>query len=222
MLGDRATRWLLAGGVIGAVLFVVAFLVEGAIRPDYDPARVFVSQLSLGDQGWLQVANFVVSGLLIVAFAVGLRRVIASGPASRWGPVAVGFVGLGLVISGIFVTDPALGYPPGTPPGLTPSPSGHGMVHLLGALFVFGGLPIACFIFARRFRAAGDRGWSLYSIASGVGMLAVFVAANAGANGAAGLGDVAGLLQRVSIAIGFAWIAVLAGRLEQTPSPAAR
>ena len=123
MLGDRATRWLLTCGVIGPVLFVVAFLIEGAIRPDYDPARVFVSQLSLGDEGWLQVANFVVSGLLIAAFAVGLRRVLASGLASRWGPNLIGLVGLGLVISGIFVTDPALGYPPGTPQGLTPSPS---------------------------------------------------------------------------------------------------
>ena len=222
MVGERATRWLLRCGLIGPVLLVVAFILEGAIRPDYDPARVFVSQLSLGDQGWLQVANFVISGLLIVAFAVGLRRVIASGPASRWGPLVVGVVGLGLVISGIFVTDPALGYPPGTPPGLTTSPSGHGIVHLLGALFVFTSLPVACFIFARRFRAAGSRGWWFYSIASGGGMLAVFVAANAGANGAAGLGDVAGLLQRVSVAFGFAWIALLAARLVRSPSPATR
>ena len=68
--------------------------------------------------------------------------------------------------------------------------------------------------------AVGDRGWTLYSIASGVGVVAFFLAANAGANGAAGLGDVAGLLQRVSIAIGFAWIAVLAAWLMRTSAPA--
>ncbi len=83
---DRTTAWRLASGIIGPVLFVVAFLVVGSIRADYDPLRVFVSQLSLGDQGWLQIANFVISGFLIVAFAFGLREVFASGPASRWGP----------------------------------------------------------------------------------------------------------------------------------------
>lgn len=217
MTQRASTRWLLAGGVVGPGLLVVLFLIEGAIRPDYDPKRVFVSQLSLGDQGWLQIANFVVSGLLIVAFAFGLRRVVSSGRASRWGPILVGLVGLGLVVSGVFVTDPALGYPPGTPPGLTQNPSWHGSLHLLGALFVFGGLPIASFAFARRFQAQADRRWGRYSVATGIGMLAVFVAANLGASGAAGLGDIAGALQRVAIVIGFAWIAALAARLVAAP-----
>ena len=48
-------------------------------------------------------------------------------------------------------------------------------------------------------------------------MLAAFVAANLGADGLAGLGDVAGALQRVAILIGFAWIAALAARLAREP-----
>ncbi|HEY8870655.1 MAG TPA: DUF998 domain-containing protein, partial [Candidatus Limnocylindrales bacterium] len=60
MTQGALTRGLLASGVIGPVLFFVMFLIEGAIRPDYDPMRVFVSQLSLGDQGWLQIATFVI------------------------------------------------------------------------------------------------------------------------------------------------------------------
>ena len=55
-----STRWLLAGGVIGPVLFVLVFLVEGATRPGYSAWRNFVSQLSLSDQGWEQVANFLI------------------------------------------------------------------------------------------------------------------------------------------------------------------
>ena len=212
-----STRWLLAGGVIGPVLLVVVFLIEGAIRPDYDPKRVFVSQLSLGEGGWLQIANFIVSGLLLVAFAFGLRRVVSSGRASRWGPILVGLVGVGLVVSGVFVTDPALGYPPGTPPGLTQNPSWHGSLHLLGALLVFGGLPITSFVFARRFQAQADRRWARYSVATGIGMLAVFVAANLSASGVAGLGDIAGALQRVAILIGFGWIAALAARFAAAP-----
>jgi hypothetical membrane protein len=212
MTQRASTRWLLAGGVIGPVLLVVVFSIEGAIRPDYDPIRVFMSQLSLGEQGWVQIANFVVSGLLIMAFAVGLRRVVSSGRASRWGPILVGLVGLGLVVSGVFVTDPALGYPPGTPPGFSQNPSWHGSLHLLGALLVFGGLPITSFVFGRRFQAQADRRWARYSVATGIGMLAVFVAANLGASGVAGLGDIAGALQRVAILIGFGWIAALAAR----------
>ena len=207
---DRTTRWLFLAGVAGPLLFVLVFLVEGALRPGYDPATTFVSQLSLGDRGWIQIASLLVSGALILAFAVGLRRALDSGPGSRWGPVMVAVVGLGLVIAGIFPTDPAQGYPPGTPPGPTSSYSWRGGIHLVGALFVFGGLPIAAFVFARRFRAIGDGAWAIYSLVTGVAMPAVFVAASAGANGSAGLAGVAGWLQRASIVIGFAWIALLA------------
>ena len=108
----RKSRWLLWCGVAGPILFVVAFTVEGAIRPNYDSARMFVSLLSLGDQGWQQITNFLISGLLIVLFAFGLRQLVRQGPASRWGPILIGAVGLGLIGAGVFVTDPASGYPP--------------------------------------------------------------------------------------------------------------
>lgn len=119
----RTSQWLLWCGLAGPVLFVVALLVEGAIRQDYDSARMFGSLLSIGDQGWQQVTNFVISGLLIVLFAFGLRPVVRNGPASRWGPIMIGAVGLGLIGAGVFVTDPALGYPPGgaTGPGHRPT-----------------------------------------------------------------------------------------------------
>src|SRR5207302_3377881 len=86
---DRATRWLLAGGVVGPILFVIAFLVEGATRPGYNAWRHFVSQLSLSSQGWEQVVNFLVCGLLCVGFAVGLRRAIGSGRGATAGAVAL-------------------------------------------------------------------------------------------------------------------------------------
>ena len=78
------------------------------------------------------------------------------------------------------------------------------------AICVFGGLPTACFVFARRFQSSGDRLWAIYSRASGVGTLGCFVAAFVGATGMAGLVSVAGWLQRASLAIAFAWILMLA------------
>jgi hypothetical membrane protein len=218
------TRWLLASGVAGPVLFIVMVLIEGAIRPGYDPMRVFVSQLSLGDEGWLQVANFVVTGFLIVAFAFGLRRVVPSGRGSRWGPILVGLVGADLIVSGVFVTDPALGYPPGAPLGLTANPTGHGLVHLLGAVGVFGALAAVCLVFARRFRAQTDRRRAIYSAASAVGLLVFYFAATVAASSTDPTRGIAGLLQRISIVIGFAWIAQLAARFSRdNPSnPTAR
>jgi hypothetical protein len=222
---DVTTRRLLSAGVIGPPLFVAVLLLAGAVRSGYDPVRHFGSLLSLGDQGWIQIANFIVSGTLFVAFAFGLRRTFASGPGSRWAPVLIGGVGVGLIISGIFTTDPSFGYPPGTPPGSPVSTSWHGVLHFLGAVLVFGffglgGLPTACFIVARRARRFGDRGLMVYSLASGVGVLGFFIAAFAIPGSQGGASDSAGLFQRISITIGWTWLTVLALTLLRQPDHA--
>ena len=221
-MGDRTTRRLLAAGLAAPVLCVTAFTVLGATRPGYDASRVFVSQLGIGEMGWLQAASFVITGLLVVAFAVGLRRAVGLGPGSTWGPRLVALAGTGFVIAGLFTADPALGYPPGTPAGLTMNPSPTGMVHIQGAFLVFGGLPAACVAFTRRFQAIGNRRWAAYSAVSGAGMLVVFIAANVGANGVAGLDGVAGLLQRIAIVIGLAWLAAFAASLLRLEVPRPR
>jgi hypothetical protein len=210
----RLTRRLLWCGVAGPILFIVAVSLEGALRPNYDSARMFASLLSLGDQGWLQITNFLISGLLFVFFALGLLPIVRNNPAFRSGPILIGAVGLGLIGAGVFVTDPALGYPPGAPLGIGTGkpPSWHGGLHLLASIVVFGGLPTACFVFARGFRSSRDRLWTIYSRASGLGMLGFFAAGLIGATGVGGLVSVAGWLQRISIAIGFVWIAMLALR----------
>ena len=41
-MGDKqGTRWLLRGGVLGPVVFVVGFVIIGALRADDDPMRQF-------------------------------------------------------------------------------------------------------------------------------------------------------------------------------------
>jgi hypothetical protein len=113
----RRARLLLSCGVVGPPLFVVALLVEGATRSGYSTWRNFGSQLSTGPWGWTQITNFIVCGLLVCCAAVGFRQVRPTGTGSTWGPALVGLFGVSLVIAGAFVTDPALGYPPGTPAG---------------------------------------------------------------------------------------------------------
>jgi hypothetical protein len=213
---DQATRLLLTGGVVGPPLFVVVLLIEGATRPGYSAWRYFGSALALSNQGWEQIANFIVCGLLILGFAVGLRRVLRHGKAAVGGPILLGIYGLGLVIAGILVTDPSGGYPPGTSASGGPHTL-HGNIHALMGAIVFITLASACFVLARRF--AGDpnaKGWALYSILSGVLVLVFFVAS---LTPAALQGGVAGLLQRVAIVVGWGWVALLAARLlRQVPA----
>lgn len=115
------TKTLLTCGAIAGPLFVSVFLLDGAVRANYDPLRHPVSSLALGDSGWTQTANFLVAGLLTLAFAAGLRRAFRPLKGSRWGPLLVGVWAIGLLGAGIFVTDPVSGYPLGTTDQLTHS-----------------------------------------------------------------------------------------------------
>ncbi len=209
------TRLLIGGGAIGPLLFVIVLLIEGATRAGYSAWHNYGSSLGLGDQGWMQITNFLVCGLLMLGFAIGLRQVFRTGRGSVWGPLLLGIFGLALIVAGLFVTDPSLGYPPGTH-GSGPQTI-HGMIHGLAGLAVFSSLTFACFVMARRF--AGDanwKGWALYSIVTGVVVVASFVASNVVAvldERGVLPGSPTGLLQRVGIVAGWSWIAFLAIRL---------
>src|SRR6266704_711398 len=108
-----ATRLLIAGGAIGPLLFIIVLLIEGATRPGYSAWHNYGSSLSLGPGGWVQIANFIVCGLLMLCFAIGLRQVFRTGKGAVWGPLLLGIFGVSLIVAGVFVTDPSLGYPPG-------------------------------------------------------------------------------------------------------------
>jgi hypothetical membrane protein len=206
------TKVLLACGVIAGPLFVVTFVVEGVTRAGYDPLRHPVSSLALGGWGWTQTANFIVAGLLTLAFAAGLRRAFRPPKGSTWGPLLVGVWAIGLLGAGVFVTDPVSGYPPGSPDRAL-GYSWHGALHDLFSLLGFVALAAACFVFGRRFAGRGKRGWALYSAVSGGVFAVLFVLSSAGFAQVEGLLDLAGLLQRVAVAVGFGWLTLLAVHL---------
>lgn len=198
--------------MVAGPLFVGAFLLEGAIRADYDPLRHPVSSLALGDSGWTQTANFLVAGLLTLAFAVGLRHMLHPGKGSTWGPLLVGIWALGLIGAGIFPTDPVSGYPPRVPDRLS-GYSWHGALHDSFSLPAFLALTAACFVFGGRFSARGERGWAAYSAVTGVAFVVAFVLSSAGFGQADSLVGLAGLFQRAAVAAGFGWLALLAAHL---------
>lgn len=206
---DTTTKWLLVCGASAGPLFTAAWIVEGATRADYNPLRHPISSLAIGEPGWTQTASFMITGLLTLAFALGLRRIFQSRSGSTWGPRLVGIIAIGLLGAGIFVTDPLNGYPPGTP-DLPLQYSLPGRLHRLFSAFVFLGLPIACFVFARHFTRWGERGWAIYSVITGIAFVVMFVVTSVGFAQVAGLAEYAGLLQRVTLTIGWAWLTLLA------------
>jgi hypothetical protein len=171
------TRALLACGVVAGPLFIVVDLLQMAARAGFDPARHPISLLSTGELGWIQITNFVVAGLLFVADAVGMRRVLQGGRGGAWGPRLIGAMGLALIWGGVFVADPADGFPPGTPPGRPDQLSWHGALHTIGPVVGYLAPLVACFVFARRFGGLGRRGWAAYCTATGVVAPLIAVAA---------------------------------------------
>ncbi|MGW5649681.1 DUF998 domain-containing protein [Saccharopolyspora sp. NPDC003752] len=218
----RFERALLGCGAVGAVLFVVLFLVEGAFRAGYSPLRHPVSSLSIGESGWVQAVNFIVTGLLVLAFAVGLRPALRRLGGGRWAPVLIGLVGVGLIGAGFFAADPISGYPPGTPP-VTVVRTTHGVLHDLFSTPVFTALPAACCVVGYRLARTGHRAWAAYSIGTAVVFLIGFALAGAGFAQNSALMPVGGLLQRLTLIVGFGWLAALAvtlPRFQGLPGPA--
>jgi hypothetical protein len=162
---SMTTRALLTCGVIGGPLFVTVTVAQQLTREGFDPRRHALSQLSLGDLGWLQITNFLITGVLFIACAVGLRLALRGTLAGTWGPRLFGTFGAALIWGGVFVTDPAYGFPPGTPEGPPQMEdlSWHGMLHAVAPAVAGIAIVAACFVFARRFARLGQPGWAWYS-----------------------------------------------------------
>ena len=67
---DLKTKALLICGAIACPLFIIAVLIEGATRPDYNSLLYPLSSLSIGDMGWIQISNFIITGILLVIFEI--------------------------------------------------------------------------------------------------------------------------------------------------------
>ena len=202
------TKTLLWCGAIACPLFIIAVLIEGATRSDYNSFLFPLSSLSIGDFGWIQISNFIVTGILILVFSIGLRQVFNSATAKFRGSLLIGLVGIGLIGAGVFVTDPIFGYPTNEPLVLRQfTLQGH--LHDAFSMLVFVCLPWACFVFRKRFLATGEHGWATYSGFTGFAMIATFIITSMGFKQLSGFVDFAGVFQRLCVAIGWTWITLL-------------
>lgn len=109
-------------GMFGPVLFVTVLIALTALQYDFmlrigwhplaDPAGAWPSGLALGPYGALQDVTFVVSGLLLALFSVGLSIGTTGGRSSPLGPALLFMAGIAMTLMG-FETDRYRGSGPG-------------------------------------------------------------------------------------------------------------
>jgi hypothetical protein len=161
--------------LFGSVFYFAVFTVEGWLRSDYDAARMFISELSLGPWGWVQIANFMILGASLLVFAVSVALEFGGAARSaRVGATLLAIMGISMLASGPFVIDPVIGAGPVAidPVAITPQQmSFHSKFHYaLGTMF-FLLAPAVCLCFAGFKRSSTDpalRAFRLWSLGLGI------------------------------------------------------
>ena len=166
--GRAPTATLLGLGAAAGPFYVVVGIGQILTREGFDWTQHALSLMSNGPLGWIQMANFIVSGLLVIAGALGLRRATAAGRGRLAAPILIGIYGISLIGAGFFVADPALGFPPGTPDGPPASITSHGLLHFVCGGIGFLALIASCFVMAARYAKETRSAWAAFSIATGV------------------------------------------------------
>ena len=196
------TKLLLTGGVLAGPIYIIVGIAQILTREGFDITRHPLSFMSLGDLGWIQITNFIVTGLLVIAGAIGMRRLAQADKRLRWGALLLAICGLGILGGGLFVPDPALGFPPGTPDTYPTTMSSHGLLHFIFGQIGFLALIAASFVYARYLAANSLRGWAMFSALTGAIFLFAIIATVATAGGD---GSVWALLV-LYVAVILAWI----------------
>jgi uncharacterized protein DUF998 len=207
------TTTLLRCGAAAGPLFVVLGLGQALTRDGFDLGHNTLSLLSNGDLGWIQIANFVLSGVLYVAGAVGLRRALPTGRGSTWGPRLIGAFGVGMIGSGIFRPDAAFGFPPGTPDGKAATTSWHSAVHYTFASLAFVALVAAFVVLARRLSADRQRG-----LASATRVVAVAMTGATVLISSAAEKSPVNVFFVVTALLAFTWASVIAAHFNSEPA----
>ena len=214
--GDRLLAILALAGIVGPFLFVITFTLLGFLRTGYSHVADTISLLA-EPGAWTapyQTANFVVLGLLTVAFALALHRGVGGGRGSRLGPVLIALFGLvGLIGSAAFPCDP--GCEAVTTTGrLHEAASGIGFLCFILGLFV---------VRRRLQQEAVWRPLAPYTLVTGAVATVLLVAFGAVVSGAVeALQPWAGLFQRLFVLSVLQWMVVMGLRLRRLAGAAHR
>jgi hypothetical protein len=197
--GSAVTQSLLRCGVLAGPFYLAVGLGQALLRDGFDLARHPLSLLANGPGGWIQTANFVLTGLMVFAAAVGLWRVL--GPRSRAATWFLGGFGVAMIVAAVFPADPVDGFPPGTPEGFPTSISTTGLIHFIWGALGFTFLAISCFFAASAMwrRHASSLAW--LSLLSGLAVVLGFFGGLVLPMGILGIW--------FAVVVGWAWLAVM-------------
>jgi Protein of unknown function (DUF998) len=199
----RVTKSLLGYGVIAGPFSIAVWLIQAFTRTRFDLRRHPASLLSDGHLGWIQVVNFLLTGAMVIAGAIGMQRALPPGRRSRWIAGLVALFGVGMIGAAMFKADPSYGFPPGTAAGKALTTTLHGNLHLVFGTLGFLGLIVATFVMASYFVALDDHRHASLSVASGV----VFLLADLSGVVLANDHETAyNLTLTAGIIVGFAWL----------------
>jgi hypothetical membrane protein len=211
--GAAVTRSLLGYGMLVGPFYLAVSLMQAFLRDGFDFARHALSHLANGPGGWIQTANFVLSGLMVIAAAVGFARVL--GPKARAVSWFLGGFGASMIVAAVFPADPVDGFPAGTPEGFPTSISTTGMIHFVAGTLGFTSLAISCLLAARAMSHRQSSALARLSAFSGLAVLLGFFGGAAFSGGSAGIVGI-----WFSVLVGWAWLAYLSLRLYRAaPDP---
>ena len=195
---------LATAGIAGPIIFGVVGLVQSVLRQDHNLVAHPISALAASPSGWVQNVSFLLFGLLMIAYAVGLHLGVRP---SRWGVVGVAFLvlsGMGLMWGGLFPATDATGAFDETR-----------VLHIPGFIMTFLGGGIGLIVMSRRM--ARDLRWqsvATYALATGIAMLVlILVGGGLVRPPGAPLHAWFGLFQWVLLAVWFPCTIILALRL---------
>lgn len=195
--GAAITRSLLGWGVVAGPFYLVVGLAQAMARDGFDPSRHALSHLLLGDWGWVQATNLVLTGVMVVAAAVGFDRL----DAGRWISLPLGLFGLGMVASAILPPDATQGFPPGSE-GVTVA-TASGLAHLAFGAIGFVGLAVAAGATARWFTGRAEHNAARLSRFAVILVIVGFVVGAALATSTVGV-----VALWIAVVAGFAWLFV--------------
>lgn len=146
----------LTAGILALPFYIILSFLLAFTRDGFDWVIHPASFLSLGSWGWIQILNFVLTGLFLIVCGIGIHKAHKSGVGSKWLTPFFIIMGLGMIMAGMFPADPALGFPIGAPEGMPETMSWHAIIH--GFTPIIASLAHACIllIFARWFHKNGQ------------------------------------------------------------------
>ena len=197
------TRRLLQCGVVAGPFYLAVGVVQGLVRNGFDFARHPLSVLANGPGGWVQTANFAITGLLVLAAAAGIARAVSKG--ARGMTWALAGYGLCVFAAAFFPADPVDGFPPGTPVGMPTSISTTGLIHFAAGALGFTLLGVSALFAAWTFSRRKSGALATISLVSGLLVLGGFF-------GGMALG-VVGIW--IAVVVGWAWLAWVCLQLQR-------